>query len=70
MELGGNDVIQEKANPDKDKGDNLIFNASVAPASPHYTEDRLICSTVVVLSCPVNLVNSGDLYWLGIGIKS
>ena len=59
MELTDNDENQVKAGPDRDKEKKRTRWASSTDASPNYVRYRLTCSIVLVLSWPVNLVNSG-----------
>ena len=70
MEFGGSDENQEKANSDKDSGNNLTFNASLADASPHWAKNQLMYSMVEVASCPENLDKSYTLNWGGKGTYS
>jgi hypothetical protein len=54
-------VNQVKVVPDKDKGNILNFNASLALASPHCKINWSTCSNVILPSSPLNLENSGTL---------
>jgi hypothetical protein len=58
MERAGREVNHVKAGPIRDKGKYLILKASSAEASPSYIRYLAMCSTVLVSSCPENLVNS------------
>jgi hypothetical protein len=62
IELGAREVNQVKVAPDKDKGNILNFNASLALASPHCKINCPTCSNVVLSSSPLNLENSGTPY--------
>ena len=62
MEFGGSEVNHTKADPESDSGNNGILRASPAEAFPQWIRNLLMCSTVVMLSCPKNLVKSGPLY--------
>jgi hypothetical protein len=61
MELGGKEVNQVKAVSDKDKGNILNFNVSLALVSPYCKINWPICSNVVLSSFPLNLENTGTL---------
>jgi hypothetical protein len=62
MELAGSEENHVKADPDKESGNRQIFRASLRDASPHWTRNLLMCSIVVTLSYPENLVKSGTPY--------
>jgi hypothetical protein len=68
--LGGKEVNQVNAVPDKNIGNNLILKTLLLLASPYCTRNWPICSNVVLLSAPVNLTESGILYPGGYGIYS
>jgi hypothetical protein len=68
MELVGKEENQAKDDPERESGNRRILSASFLKASLHWTKDRLICSIIVTLSCPENLVKSGTLYRCGIAI--
>jgi len=68
MEFAGKVVNQAKADPDKDKENNLTLRASWLPASPNYKRNLLMCSIVETSPCPENFVMSGILYLCGRGI--
>ena len=53
MELTGNDENQVKAGPDKDREKKQTRWASSTNASPNCVIYRLICSIVLLLSCPI-----------------
>jgi hypothetical protein len=57
-------VNHVNAGPVKDRGKYLILKASSAEASPSYIKYRAMCSTVLVSSCPENLVNSVGTFTL------
>jgi hypothetical protein len=61
MKLEVRKVNQVKGVPDKDKGNILNFNASLAIASPYYKINWPTCSNVVLPSSPLNFENSGTL---------
>jgi hypothetical protein len=61
MELGVREINPVKVVPDKDKGNILNFNASLALASPHCKINWPIYSNAVLPSSPLNLENSGTL---------
>jgi len=65
-ELGGNDINEVKADPDKDDENRRTLNS----ASPHWMMNLLTCSIVDVSSYPEKLVKSGTLYRFGSEIKS
>ena len=69
-ELGGNEINQVKADPDKDDENRRTLNSSLLAASPHWMMNLLTCSIVDVSSYRENLVKSGTLYRFGSGIKS
>ena len=69
-ELGGDEINQVKADPDKDDENKRTLNSSLLAASPHWMMNLLTCSIVDVSSCPENLVKYGTLYQFGSGIKS
>jgi hypothetical protein len=50
-------VNHVNAGPVKDRGKYLMLKASSAEASPSCIRYRAMCSTVLVSSCPENLVN-------------
>lgn len=70
MELTGNDENQVKAGPDKDKEKIQTQWASSNDTSPNCVRYRLTSSIMLVLSWPVNLANSGSLYFVGRATKS
>ena len=68
--LGGNDMNQVKADPDKDDENKRTLNSSLLAASPHWMMNMLTCSMVDVSSCLENLVKLGTFYRFGSGIRS
>jgi len=60
-EFAGKEENKAKADPDSDSGNRRIFKASTADGSPHWIRKWLMCSTVVMPSCPENLVKSSTL---------
>jgi hypothetical protein len=54
-------VNEVKVVSDKDKGNILNFNASLALASAHCKINWPTCSNVILPSSPLNLENSGTL---------
>jgi hypothetical protein len=57
-------VNHVKAGPVRDKEKYLILKASSAEASQSYIIYIAMCSTVLVSSCPENLVNSEGTFTL------
>ena len=65
MEFAGKVVNQAKADPDKDKENNITLSASWLPASPNCRRNLLTCSIVETSPCRENFVKSGILYLCG-----
>ena len=53
-ELGGNEINEVKADPDKDDENRRTLNSSLLAASPYRMMNLLICSIVDVSSCLEN----------------
>jgi hypothetical protein len=54
IELGAREVNEVKAVLDKDKGNILNFNVSLALPSPYCKINWLTCSNVILPSSPLN----------------
>ena len=65
--LGANEVNHEKVVPVKDKENKRTFNSLIEPAYPNWARYWLICSKVLLLLSPLNLIKWGNLkpagYW-------
>ena len=67
MDLGAKDVYQPKAGPESEREKSRTFMCWAPEATPSCVRYRLMCSTVVVLSLPLNLEKSGVSYFGGGG---